>query len=1081
MVFRSLSYRSISRRSGWGKAWVSVATVLVGSILPVTTVASAAGPIVVEVRVGAGADDAEEAPSGSVNLTSSDLELTFANGDQVVGMRFANLAVPQGASIVSAYVQFQADEESFGETTLTIEGEAVDDAATFSSVDGDISVRPRTTSSVVWSPPPWTTVGEAGSAQRTEDVASVIQEIVDRPGWAEGARFALIITGTGDRVAESFNGVAAAAALLHVEYLSAVTVLASDARATEGSVPSDDGVFTVTRGGPTDDALTVSYTVGGDATAGSDYVALSGSVTIPAGAASAIVTVTPLDDTETEGSEDVTLTVIDGTDYVARSPATATIAILDAAAVVVSVLAGDGIAVEGSVPTDEGVFTLTRTGSTANATAVSYLVGGDASDGSDYVALPNSVTLPAGAASVDVPVTPIDDTATEGSESVTLTVIDGADYLAGSPATATITIVDDDQTVELRVATGPDDAEEDPSGNVDVNSRDLDLGLDASTGSSQLVGVRFEGLEVPQGATISKAHIQFRADDIGSSPSQFTIAGEAVDDAAPFVETTANLSSRVGTVASTSWLSVEWTVEGEEGPNQRTSDVSAIVQEIVSRPGWAAGNAAAFFISGAGQRVAVASDRSAQAAPLLHIEFSVEGPPVNAPPQVDARTDAVAFPGQAVLDGTVSDDFLPQPPGVVTVAWSAVSGPGTVTFGDAAAVDTVADFSQPGIYTLRLTASDGDLVAFEEVTLAVTDPSVPASSVVRLAAFGDYGAVSPGEAAVASLVTSLDPDAIITTGDNSYGAGEIDDNIGQYYSSYIGSYDGAYGEGSPLNRFFPSLGNHDHADGGGLPAYLDYFSLPGGGILTSNTSGNERYYDAILGPVHIFAIDSDNREPDGNDSTSLQAQWLQAQLAASTAPWKIVTLHHPPYSSGLSHGSIAEMQWPYEEWGADAVLGGHDHNYERLIIGGFPYFVTGLGGKSLNPLGTVVPGSEHFYTADYGTMLITACATSLEFAFHSVSEGVVDTYTLGTASCAPEVTIAQPLDGAGFLSGTSIDFVGSADDAEDGDVTSSLVWTSDLEGSLGSGASFSRSDLSTGTHLITATATDQNAQTGRQP
>ena len=455
MVFRSLSYRSISRRSGWGKAWVSVATVLVGSILPVTTVASAAGPIVVEVRVGAGADDAEEAPSGSVNLTSSDLELTFANGDQVVGMRFANLAVPQGASIVSAYVQFQADEESFGETTLTIEGEAVDDAATFSSVDGDISVRPRTTSSVVWSPPPWTTVGEAGSAQRTEDVASVIQEIVDRPGWAEGAALALIITGTGDRVAESFNGVAAAAALLHVEYLSAVTVLASDARATEGSVPSDDGVFTVTRGGPTDDALTVSYTVGGDATAGSDYVALSGSVTIPAGAASAIVTVTPLDDTETEGSEDVTLTVIDGTDYVARSPATATIAILDAAAVVVSVLAGDGIAVEGSVPTDEGVFTLTRTGSTANATAVSYLVGGDASDGSDYVALPNSVTLPAGAASVDVPVTPIDDTATEGSESVTLTVIDGADYLAGSPATATITIVDDDQTVELRVQPAP--------------------------------------------------------------------------------------------------------------------------------------------------------------------------------------------------------------------------------------------------------------------------------------------------------------------------------------------------------------------------------------------------------------------------------------------------------------------------------------------------------------------------------------------------------------------------------------------------------------------------------------------------
>ena len=92
----------------------------------------------------------------------------------------------------------------------------------------------------------------------------------------------------------------------------------------------------------------------------------------------------------------------------------------------------------------------------------------------------------------------------------------------------------------------------------------------------------------------------------------------------------------------------------------------------------------------------------------------------NIAPAVSAGSDAtVTLPGPTDLDGTVSDDGLPDPPAATTTAWSKVSGPGTVAFGNAAAVDTTATFSEPGTYVLRLTAGDGELTAYDETTVTV--------------------------------------------------------------------------------------------------------------------------------------------------------------------------------------------------------------------------------------------------------------------------------------------------------------------------------------------------------------------------
>ena len=183
----------------------------------------------ISVRVNAGEDDAEQrTDTGATTITSNDLEPVNDNNDSgqpyAVGVRFTNLAIPAGATITNAYIQFTTDDSpanSAGNATFTLQGHDVDSAAAFAATANNITSRATTTASVIWSGiPAWSTAGQAGADQRTPDLSSIVQEIVDRPGWTSGNAMAFIVTGasTNHREAESYNGTAAAAPLLVVEY-----------------------------------------------------------------------------------------------------------------------------------------------------------------------------------------------------------------------------------------------------------------------------------------------------------------------------------------------------------------------------------------------------------------------------------------------------------------------------------------------------------------------------------------------------------------------------------------------------------------------------------------------------------------------------------------------------------------------------------------------------------------------------------------------------------------------------------------------------------------------------------------------
>ncbi|NQU24921.1 MAG: metallophosphoesterase [Candidatus Nealsonbacteria bacterium] len=290
-----------------------------------------------------------------------------------------------------------------------------------------------------------------------------------------------------------------------------------------------------------------------------------------------------------------------------------------------------------------------------------------------------------------------------------------------------------------------------------------------------------------------------------------------------------------------------------------------------------------------------------------------------------------------------------------------------------------------------------------------------APAVATFAAIGDYGSGNLNEWKVARMVNGWNPDFVITTGDNNFGGLDIGDpdwanTIGDHYGSFIkATSDNRYPEQtSSIQRFFPTVGNHDsvggsHYDGtgGSIAAYLDYLhDDPAGGRLPDGVhTADVSYYDFQWGPIHFFAIDSDHAAVD-SPSMAAQMAWLEDGLANSEATWNFVFFHHAPYVS--STRTTPRMRWPFQQWGADAVFTGHHHVYERILLDNIPYFVTGLGGGTRYSFGNETPGSMSRYNASYGSMRVTVDGGLATFEFLSIVDGasgsnggsVIDTFTM---------------------------------------------------------------------------------------
>lgn len=405
-------------------------------------------PGTIDRRIASSMDDVEENANGSMYTNSSDLELVAdgSRGNQTIGLRFSNLDIPQGATVTSAYIQFTTDETNTGTTNLTINGHDTNDAPAFTTSSYNVSGRTKTSASVSWNPAAWNTVGQSGSNQRTPELKTIVQEIIDRSGWNSGNDLAFILSGSGERTAESFDGVSSQAPLLHIEY-------------------------------------------------------------------------------EESGS------------------------------------------------------------------------GG------------------------------------------------------GNPVT---------ETLYTRISTGNDDVEQRPDGSMYFNSSDIELVNDSYTGGNQVVGLRFRALNIPQGATIDNAYIQFTVDETKNSNGTKSIFGHDTNNSGSFSSATYDVSSRTKTSASVSWNPPSWNSVGASGSDQRTPNLKNIVQEIVNRSGWNAGNNMSFIIQGSGTRTAESYDGSSSRAPELVVTYTQSGSRIQQQTSLsnnDSALDIFPIPTSEKLTITFGKDW----------------------------------------------------------------------------------------------------------------------------------------------------------------------------------------------------------------------------------------------------------------------------------------------------------------------------------------------------------------------------------------------------------------------------------------
>jgi hypothetical protein len=195
-----------------------------------------------------------------------------------------------------------------------------------------------------------------------------------------------------------------------------------------------------------------------------------------------------------------------------------------------------------------------------------------------------------------------------------------------------------------------------------------------------------------------------------------------------------------------------------------------------------------------------------------------------------------------------------------------------------------------------------------------------------------------GAAQTAALIDRI-PGTVFTAGDNVYGSGTAVE-FKQCYEPTWGRF---------KDRTRPALGNHDILTKKGAP-YFVYFGAAAG------TPG-QGWYSYDLGAWHVVVIDSNT----AGDRTSIQGKWLQADLTAAAAPCTVAIWHHPLFSSGI-HGNDRRTYWMWQilyEHGADIVINGHDHDYERFApqtpegkldaAKGIREFVVGTGGGELYP------------------------------------------------------------------------------------------------------------------------------------
>ena len=275
---------------------------------------------------------------------------------------------------------------------------------------------------------------------------------------------------------------------------------------------------------------------------------------------------------------------------------------------------------------------------------------------------------------------------------------------------------------------------------------------------------------------------------------------------------------------------------------------------------------------------------------------------------------------------------------------------------------------------------------------SIVTASGPRPDAVVIAAGDIASCLSSGDEATADLLDGI-PGTVITLGDNAYDSGTL--------SEYTDCYGPSWGRHKARTK--PSPGNHEY-DTPGAVGYYGYFGAAAG-------DSAKGYYSYDLGTWHVVVLNTTlGCTTIGCAPGSAQERWLRADLAAHDNVCTLAYWHHPRFNSGASYGNntaVAPFWDALYELGADVVLNGHEHVYERFApqtpaavadaARGVRQFTVGTGGRSYRQFGDVQPNSEVREGRTFGVLKLTLRATSYDWQFVPVAGA---TFTdSGTGKC----------------------------------------------------------------------------------
>ncbi len=446
---------------------------------------------------------------------------------------------------------------------------------------------------------------------------------------------------------------------------------------------------------------------------------------------------------------------------------------------------------------------------------------------------------------------------------------------------------------------------------------------------------------------------------------------------------------------------------------------------------------------------------------MFAVSFAAEAASFTRAPHLDSVTPTSAI---------VAFNLGSSCPATVRYGTSGQTNQSASSSGSATAHGVSLTGLQPGtVYTYSVEAC-GAAVGSPYSFKTATPPSTQS---VHFAAFGDFGTGSSGEAALSKAVEAANPELVVTLGDNAYESGtaqEVQDHIFAPFASWL-----------PKIPFYPALGNHEYVTNYAQPS-LDAFYLP-----TNNPKQSERYYSFDWGFVHFAVLDSScavGYDTGGKCTQAEQTAWLKTDLAASTAPWKIVAFHHPPWSTGASHGSELNMRHAFapimEQYGVDLVLTGHDHDYERSqpMIGdgiapagqkGIVYLVVGTGSAGSAGFSGSQPSWSVYRNASVvGYFDAQVQGGTLTGRMVDTSGKTIDTFTLNKTVAAPaaDPKLTVTAERAVGLAPLDVGFVAQVDNLSNPTVS----WNFG-DGGTATGLTPRHTFTRTGNFDVTATAT----------